>query len=374
MACKTKTCLGFHLFLLVACYMQHFVGGSSPKVRCLFIFGDSFSDSGNNNYIPTTAKANYSPYGIDFPRGPTGRDNNGKTEIDIIGERLGLKKFIPPFANILGSNILQGVNYASASAGIRNETGKRTAGTNIAYGQQIENHKTIVAQIAAKLGGVKNAKKYLKKCLYYIYIGTNDYALNYFQSNLYPTSRMYNPKEYAKVLIDQYSAYGKVLYNLGARKFVAVGLGKIGCTPMVLANSSVNGPCVEELNDIEAIFSHKLRSLVDKINTKYPDSKTIFRNTTAIILDGSRGFTVLNASCCPMKKSNGFCIPDSTPCPNRSEYVYFDGIHPTEAANKYTASLSYDSTNNPKITYPMDIKHLAHLRIKIRKNYICVPK
>ncbi|KAL5096974.1 hypothetical protein RYX36_001301, partial [Vicia faba] len=189
--------------------MQHCVSGNSPEVPCLFIFGDDFSESGNNNYIPTTAKADYEPYGIDFPQGPTGRVTNGKTQIDIIGELLGFPNFIPPFANTTGFDILEGVNYASGLAGIRNDTGKQTAGTNIDYGQQIENHKIIVAQIATKLGGDENATQYLKKCLYYIYIGTNDYTFNYFQPNLYQTSSIYNPEEYANVLIDQYSDYGK---------------------------------------------------------------------------------------------------------------------------------------------------------------------
>ncbi|XP_058749185.1 GDSL esterase/lipase At1g29670-like [Vicia villosa] len=362
MAFETKFWFVYHLCVLVACFMQHCVNGNSSQVPCLFIFGDSFSDSGNNNYIPTNAKADYKPYGIDFPEGPTGRVTNGKTQIDIIGQLLGFGKFIPPFANTTGFDILKGVNYASASAGIRNETGKRTAGTNIDYGQQINNHKIIVARIATKLGGFRNARQYLNKCLYYIYIGTNDYALNYFQPNLYNTSRMYNPEEYAKVLIDQYSVYGKTLYNDGARKFVAVGLGKIGCTPMILANSSVNGSCVEKLNDIEAIFSHKLRSLVNQLNIEHPDSKTIFINTTAIRLDDSLGFTNFNTSCCLMK-SDGFCIRGSKPCPNRREFIFYDGIHPTETANNYSASVSYDNNNNQDIASPIDIKRLAQLQL-----------
>ncbi|RDX64205.1 GDSL esterase/lipase, partial [Mucuna pruriens] len=78
-------------FLLLAanCMQQYCVHGE-PQVPFLFIFGDSLSDSGNNNKLLTLARANYRPNGYDFPEGPTGR----------------------------------GVNYASGSAGIRNETGK----------------------------------------------------------------------------------------------------------------------------------------------------------------------------------------------------------------------------------------------------------
>lgn len=59
---------------------------AQSQVPCYFIFGDSLVDNGNNNGIASLARANYMPYGIDFPRGPTGRFSNGKTTVDVIGE------------------------------------------------------------------------------------------------------------------------------------------------------------------------------------------------------------------------------------------------------------------------------------------------
>jgi len=53
----------------------------------LFIFGDSLSDPGNNNYINTLARANTPPNGIDYPGGfATGRFTNGRTVVDITGK------------------------------------------------------------------------------------------------------------------------------------------------------------------------------------------------------------------------------------------------------------------------------------------------
>ena len=72
--------------LLSATYMQLCVDGHTSP--CYFIFGDSLSDNGNNNPLPTTAKANYPPYGIDFPLGPTGRATNGRTGADDVGKFL----------------------------------------------------------------------------------------------------------------------------------------------------------------------------------------------------------------------------------------------------------------------------------------------
>lgn len=61
-------------------------GGSAREmVPAMFVFGDSLIDNGNNNDLPSFAKANYFPYGIDFNAGPTGRFSNGYTMVDEIG-------------------------------------------------------------------------------------------------------------------------------------------------------------------------------------------------------------------------------------------------------------------------------------------------
>lgn len=55
------------------------------EARAFFVFGDSLVDSGNNNYLATTARADSPPYGIDYPtRRPTGRFSNGLNIPDII--------------------------------------------------------------------------------------------------------------------------------------------------------------------------------------------------------------------------------------------------------------------------------------------------
>ena len=60
----------------------------SPPV--IYIFGDSMSDVGNNNYLLLSlAKCNYPWYGIDYKTGyPTGRFTNGRTIGDIMGKEI----------------------------------------------------------------------------------------------------------------------------------------------------------------------------------------------------------------------------------------------------------------------------------------------
>ena len=352
MAIETKTWLFLSLVLLVTSNMQQCVYGE-PQIPCLFIFCDSLSDNGNNNNLATTAKVNFDPYGIDFPTGPTGRFSNGLTYIDIVAQLLGFEDFIPSFANSVRSDITKGVNYASGSAGIRNETGKHL-GANIDLGLQLNNHKLIMGRIALKLKGVKQATEYLNKCLYYVNIGSNDYINNYFVPKLYSTSRDYNPEQYAQVLVDQLAQSIQDLHDVGARKFVLVGTGEVGCTPNAIAN---HGSCNKEMNDASSIFGGKVRSLVDQLNTKFPDSKFVFKNGTGDKFDSSNGFKVVDASCCKLI-ADAACIRNQNPCENRNEYVFWDGFHPTMAANQVIALNSYNSSD-PNIMYPTNIQKLV---------------
>lgn len=72
-----------YLIMVLVCSLGVGVDGVPA---CYFIFGDSLSDSGNNNLLITLAKANFRPYGIDFPTGATGRFTNGRTVVDVIGD------------------------------------------------------------------------------------------------------------------------------------------------------------------------------------------------------------------------------------------------------------------------------------------------
>ncbi|KAK0593637.1 hypothetical protein LWI29_005917 [Acer saccharum] len=183
-------------------------GGGVPQVPCYFIFGSSLYDNGNNNAFVTAARANYPPYGIDFRRGPTGRFTNGRNTADIIAELLGFDNYIPPFASARGQDILKGVNYASGSSGIRDETGQHL-GARISMNQQLLNHQSTISRIVSILGDNESASKLLSKCIYTVGIGNNDYIGNYF-SRFYPTRSIYTIERYAEILIQQYSGQLKV--------------------------------------------------------------------------------------------------------------------------------------------------------------------
>ncbi|XP_010549442.1 PREDICTED: GDSL esterase/lipase At1g29670-like [Tarenaya hassleriana] len=337
-----------------------------PQVPCYFIFGDSLVDNGNNNQLSSLARADYLPYGIDFPGGPTGRFSNGQTTVDVIAELLGFDDYIPPYSGVNGQEILTGVNYASAAAGIREESGQQL-GQRITFSGQVQNYQNTVAQVVNLLGDENTAADYLRKCIYSIGLGSNDYLNNYFMPTFYSSSRQFTPEQYADDLIDRYSQQLNALYNYGARKFALIGVGAIGCSPNKLANSPDGTTCDDEINSANQIFNNKLRSLVDRLNNELSDAKFTFVNAYGIFQDlinnpSAYGFSVTNAGCCGVGRNNGqiTCLPGQNPCPNRKEYVFWDAFHPTEAANAIIGQRSYRAQSYSDV-YPIDISRLAQL-------------
>ena len=78
----------------------------------------------------------------------------------------------------------------------------------------------------------------------------------------------------------------QILYNDGARKFVLIGVGQIGCSPSELAQSSPDGrTCVQRINSANQIFNNKLRSLVAQFNRNTPDARFIYINAYGIFQD-----------------------------------------------------------------------------------------
>ncbi|KAJ9563303.1 hypothetical protein OSB04_008463 [Centaurea solstitialis] len=349
--------------LVVVAFSQHeaFLVAGEPQVPCYFIFGDSLVDSGNNNELETKAKANYEPYGIDFPKGVTGRFTNGRTMADIIGELLGFPNFIPPFATVSDEEINTGVNYGSGSAGIREESGSHL-GDRISLDRQLLNHETTISRLSVLQNNKTFTDEYLQKCIYLSNIGSNDYINNYLIPNTYTTSNTYTTDQYAAVLVQQYSQQLKVyyhadirLYNLGARKIVVFGLGLIGCAPAEIARFGTDGkPCVESINDAVKLFNDNLKDLVDELNKDNSDATFTFINLASISAPQGDVEIVPNVPCCQVRE-DGQCVDNSSPCPIRAMSVFYDGFHPSEIANTLVATRSFLAIS-PKDASPYDIK------------------
>uniref|UniRef100_A0ACD5ZRT1 Uncharacterized protein n=1 Tax=Avena sativa TaxID=4498 RepID=A0ACD5ZRT1_AVESA len=120
---ESKTMAGHQALLFVLLtVLQPYAGGAGAakgKISAVFMFGDSIVDPGNNNNRLTEAKADFPPYGQDFPGGKaTGRFSNGRVPGDMLASRFGVKDLLPPYAGDLElTDLLTGVAFASGGSG-----------------------------------------------------------------------------------------------------------------------------------------------------------------------------------------------------------------------------------------------------------------
>ncbi|KFK29568.1 hypothetical protein AALP_AA7G151600 [Arabis alpina] len=320
------------------------------QVPCYFVFGDSVFDNGNNNVLNTMAKVNYPPYGIDFSQGATGRFSNGRNIPDVIAQLVGFNDFIPPLAGASPTQANIGLNYASGAGGIRDDT-SQNMGERISLRQQVNNHRSAITNAA-----VPQSK--LRQCLYTISIGSNDYLNNYFLQPRSRTNRLFTPNQYAQSLILRYRLYLTELYVLGARNVALFGIGKIGCTPRVVATLGGGVGCAEQVNQAADIFNTNLKTLIADLNNQLPGVRftyvDLFSGNAADF--AALGITVADRSCCTVVSGEELCLLNGPVCPDRTKYIFWDNVHTTEAINVAIANSSYNGVN----TSPFSISQLVN--------------
>ncbi|KAL5169805.1 GDSL esterase/lipase [Glycine soja] len=288
------------------------VTNGQPLVPAIFTFGDSIVDVGNNNHQLTIVKANFPPYGRDFENHfPTGRFCNGKLATDFIADILGFTSYQPAYLNLKtkGKNLLNGANFASASSGYFELTSKLYS--SIPLSKQLEYYKECQTKLV-EAAGQSSASSIISDAIYLISAGTSDFSL----------------------------------YALGARRIGVTSLPPIGCLPAVITlfGAHIN-ECVTSLNSDAINFNEKLNTTSQNLKNMLPGLNLVVFDIYQPLYDlatkpSENGFFEARKACCGTglievsilcnKKSIGTCA-------NASEYVFWDGFHPSEAANKVLA-------------------------------------
>ncbi|KAL2897381.1 hypothetical protein RDABS01_039164 [Bienertia sinuspersici] len=354
------------VLLLALGLLEVVVFAATPNEELVtFVFGDSLTEVGNNNYLQySLAKSNYPWYGIDYEGGQaTGRFTNGRTIGDIISAKLGIES--PPAYLSLSPNddkLLKGVNYASGGAGILNDTGLYFI-QRLSFDDQINYFGNTTLAIKAKIGEAA-ANKLLNGALYFVGIGSNDYVNNYLQPFML-AGQQYSTDEFVDVLIATLEQQLVKLHELGARKVIFHGLGPLGCIPSQRVKSR-KGICLNQVNRMVQQFNGQVQSLVLQLNKRLTDAQFGFADTYQDVLDLITkphlfGFKVSNTSCCNVDTSiGGLCLPNSKVCKHRKDYVFWDAFHPSDAANNVLANKLFTNLFPNNVTKPFSRKALQH--------------
>ncbi|GMY22672.1 GDSL esterase/lipase 2-like [Fagus crenata] len=262
--------LNFHFYFLIL-YANIIVPTQSLGDICLpkdhvalFIFGDSVVDVGNNNYINTTTdlQANFWPYGESFFKYPTGRPSNGRLIPDFIAEYAKLP-LIPPYLQPGYNRYIDGANFASVGAGALVETRQ---GLVIGLDAQLNYFKNMETRLRQELGK-KEAKALLFRAVYFISIGSNDYFVPLTSNS--SVLQSYSHEEYVNMVIGNLTTVIKEIYKKGGRKYVLLGLGPYGCSPLFKALKPGNtGACFEELTTLVKLHNKALSKVLLELQSQ----------------------------------------------------------------------------------------------------------
>ncbi|WJX11873.1 hypothetical protein P8452_02431 [Trifolium repens] len=340
------------IFVLVIITMV--VPKSVEAARAFYVFGDSLVDNGNNNYLPTTARADSPPYGIDMPtRRPSGRFSNALNLPDLIGQHIGVSEPILPYLSheLAGQKLLVGANFASAGIGILNDTGFQFVDILRMFQQfsMFEQYKERLSGLV----GEDEACRIVNGALVLITLGGNDFVNNYFLVPFSARSRQFTVPQFCTYLVSNYKNILTRLFDLGARRVLVTGAGPLGCVPAQLATRSINGECVNEIQQAAQIFNQLLFQMLKDLNTQLGSDVFIVAdayqmNMNLINNPQSFGFVTSKIACCGQGRFNGvgLCTALSNLCPNRDVYAFWDPFHPTQRALEFIVRDIFNGTSD----------------------------
>ncbi|XP_010553741.1 PREDICTED: GDSL esterase/lipase At1g54790 isoform X2 [Tarenaya hassleriana] len=350
----------FYVSVLVSVFLPYAdsVNFNYPTV---FNFGDSNSDT--SNLVAGLGVRLDPPNGQNYFKTPSGRFSDGRLLIDFLMDAMDMP-FLNAYLESLGlPNFRKGCNFAAAGSTIL--PANPTSVSPFSFGVQISQFlrfKSRSLELIAKPGRKYEkyvpAEDYFGKGLYMIDIGQNDIAGAFYSKTLDQLIASFPS------ILEEFESGLKRLYEQGARNFWIHNTGPLGCLAQNVAKFGTDPSkldefgCVSGHNQAAKLFNLQLHALSAKFRGQFPDSNVtyidIFSIKSNLVANYSRfGFEQSIMACCgiggpPLNYDSRIScgqtkILDGNPitataCNDSSEYINWDGIHYTEAANQFVSS------------------------------------
>lgn len=336
--------------------------GGDCHFPAVFNFGDSNSDTGGLSSLFGAAPP---PNGRTFFGMPAGRYCDGRLVIDFIAESLGLTH-LSAYLNSIGSNFTQGANFATAGSSIRRQntslflSGFSPISLDVQFWEfeQFINRSQLVYN---NKGGIYREilprAEYFSQALYTFDIGQNDITSSYFVNNTTEEVEAIIPD-----LMERLTSIIQSVYSRGGRYFWIHNTGPLGCLPYALlhrpdlAIPADGTGCSVTYNKVAQLFNLRLKETVASLRKTHPDAAFTYVDVytakyklisqanklgfddpllTCCGYGGGRYNLDLSVGCGGKKQVNGTSVVVGKSCENPSKRVSWDGVHFTEAANKF---------------------------------------
>ncbi|XP_021901249.1 GDSL esterase/lipase At3g26430-like isoform X1 [Carica papaya] len=351
----------------------------SCQFPAIFNFGDSNSDTGGLSAAFGQAPP---PNGNTFFHAPAGRYSDGRLVIDFIAESLGLPH-LSAYLDSLGSNFSHGANFATAGSTVRppnstiSQSGASPISLDVQFVQFSDFHRRSPSLL--KQGGIFAAllpkEEFFSRAIYTFDIGQNDLTAGY-KLNM-TTDQV---KAYVPDVLSQLSNVIRSAYAQGGRTFWIHNTGPVGCLPYVLDRFPVTASqvdkygCATPYNEVAQYFNTKLKETVIQLGKDLPlaaltyvDTYSVKRNLitqakklgfqdplVACCGHGGKYNYNKNYKCGVKVKVDGKERVVSKSCKDPSVRINWDGIHFSEAANKWIfQQIANGSFSTPQIPLKM---------------------
>ncbi|GFQ03274.1 GDSL esterase/lipase at3g26430 [Phtheirospermum japonicum] len=326
----------------------------------IFNFGDSNSDTGGLSAAFGQAGP---PNGESFFHSPAGRYSDGRLVIDFIAESLGLP-YLSAYLDALGSNFTNGANFATAGSTIRpqnttlHQSGFSPFSLNVQYYQynDFQHRSKIIRDKGGVFKGLLPKAEHFSHALYTFDIGQNDLTAGYFLNMTTDQVRAYVPD-----VLGQFKNVVKDIYDHGGRSFWIHNTGPVGCLPYIMdrllitAGQVDKAGCASPFNEVAQYFNLGLKEAVVQLRKALPLAALTYVDVYSVKYElishaNKHGFVYPLRACCghggkynynmhlgcgSKIKVKGKEIVVGKSCDDPSVVINWDGVHYTQAANKW---------------------------------------
>ncbi|CAM8968816.1 unnamed protein product [Rhodiola kirilowii] len=333
----------------ISLFLAHSVAVHSGQIRpqpVIFNFGDSLSDTGG--YEAGTGDCVPWPYGRVFFNQPSGRMCDGRLVLDFLCDSLNIT-FLRPYLESLGQNgFNNGANFGIIGAGTLPRHDSYNLGVQISQFLRFRSRS-----LRLRSTGIQGYtdKDGFNNALYIIDIGGNDLS-HAFKKLPYQKAKATVPK-----IIDEIRNAILKLREQGARNFWVPNSHPLGCLPLLLSAGNFTEAdidqygCLLSLNDLIKIYNEKLQILCRELQMEFSNATVVYADIYSIrheLITNplSYGLKYATTACCghggfPYNADGDDVSCGVEPynvCANGAEYVSWDGLHYSEAANALTAA------------------------------------
>ncbi|GJN20499.1 hypothetical protein PR202_gb07884 [Eleusine coracana subsp. coracana] len=384
-------------FLLAAEAASAPVTGSKHGIERysrIFGFGNSLTDTGNSDIYPLTAGgvSTRPPYGQTYFGHPSGRASDGRIIIDFLGnrklnclwvlelithllckrgsssshfvtflicvqavEKLKVPQPLPYLAGKTAADFVNGVNFAISGATVLEPEFLRSKGLMVFVPVSLINETNWFKHVVRLLSpSVHEQRKIMANSFFFVgEMGINDYYAALLSNRTIDQTASLVPH-----VVGTIRKAITAMVTSGARTVMVTGMPPLGCAPYLLAQfpgapsdyDPVSG-CNTRLNGLAERHNRALKVALLKLMATYRFRAFIYADVYSPIVNVATSPTKYGFGKTPLAACCGggggkynfnftmFCgVRGSTTCTDPSKSVYWDGIHFTEAANRFIAS------------------------------------